>query len=56
MDASRAFVNELVLETFMEKEKKKKQLNFLTTFYIFLKSDIKTFLKWFINKYPTYIR
>ena len=44
MDASRAFVNELVLETFMEKEKKK-QLNFLTTFYIFYKSYIKTFLK-----------
>ena len=34
IDTSRAFVNELVLETFMEKEKEK-QLNFLLLF-IFL--------------------
>ena len=40
IDTSRAFVNELVLETFMEKEKEK-QLNFFTTFYISHKVILK---------------
>ena len=34
----------------MEKEKKK--INVLIAFSIFHKSDIKTFLKWFINNCP----
>ena len=32
--------------------KRKKQLTFLTAFYIFHDSGIKTFLKWYINKCP----
>ena len=45
IDAVRAFLNELVLETFFRKKKKKKkeQLIFLTTFYNFYKSNIKNF-------------
>ena len=31
--------------------KKKKKTDFLTTFYIFHKSNIKNFLKWKFNKY-----
>ena len=30
-------------------EKDKKTFNILTVFFIFHKSDIKTFLKWIIN-------
>ena len=29
-----------------------KKLIFLTAFYIFYESGVKTFLKWFINNYP----
>jgi len=36
----------------MENEKKKKVINILTAFFIFYKSDIKTFLKWIINECP----
>ena len=43
MDALRLFVNESFLETFYEIRKKK--LTFLTIFYVFHESDIKTFLK-----------
>jgi len=32
--------------------KRKKQLIFLTAFYIFHKSGVKNFLKWFINNFP----
>ena len=38
-------------KNFIEKEKKKTN-NVLTTFSIFHKSVIKTFLKWFINNCP----
>ena len=31
---------------------KKNVINILTTFFIFHKNDIKTFLKWTINEYP----
>ena len=34
---------------FIRKEKKKKRINVLTVFYIFHKSEVKLFLKWFIN-------
>ena len=51
IDAVRAFLNELVLETFFRKKKKKKeQLIFLTTFYNFYKSNIKFF---FLNGFLT---
>ena len=44
--ALRAFVKNLVKESFYEKRKKKKAINVLTVFFfIFHKSDIKTFLK-----------
>ena len=29
-----------------------KEINFLTAFYIFHESGVKTFLKWFNNNYP----
>ena len=50
IDAVRAFLNELVLETFFRKKKKKAQLIFLTTFYNFYKSNIKFF---FLNGFLT---
>jgi len=47
-NALRALIYELFLKTSYGKE----IINFLTTFYIFHKSDIKIFLKWFINNWP----
>ena len=35
-----------------KKKKKKKPINILTTFFIYHKSDVKTFLKQIINHYP----
>ena len=32
--------------------KRKKAINVLTTFFIFHKSGVKTFLKWIVNQYP----
>ena len=49
-NALRALVYELFLETFYWKLIK--QLIFLTTFYIFHGSGVKTFLIWFINNFP----
>ena len=49
--ALRALVNNLVKESFYGKGKKK-SINVLTVFFIFHKSDIKTFLKWIVNKCP----
>ena len=49
--ALRALVNNLVKESFYGK-RKKKSINVLTVFFIFHKSDIKTFLKWIVNKCP----
>ena len=40
IDTSRTFVNKLILETFMGKEKEK-ELNFFTTFYISHKAILK---------------
>ena len=34
-------------------EKGKKAINILIAFFIFHKSDIKTFLKWILNYYRT---
>ena len=36
----------------MFKGKRKKAINILTAFFIFHKSDVKTFLKWILNKCP----
>ena len=44
ISAFRALVNNPVKESFYRK-KKKKAINILTTFFIFDKSDVKTFLK-----------
>ena len=38
-----------------KKEKKKKAINVLTAFFISIKSDIKTFLKWIVNHCPKVI-
>ena len=43
--ALRAFVSELFLKSFYEKN----TINILTVFSIFHKSDIKTFIKRFVN-------
>ena len=32
--------------------KEKKTINVLIAFFIFYKSDVKTFLKWILNEYP----
>ena len=32
--------------------KEKKTINILTTFFTFYKSEVKTFLKWIINRCP----
>ena len=45
MDALRALVNNLFKESFF----RKKKINFLTSFFISYKSDVKTFLKWIVN-------
>ena len=42
----------MFLKTFYEK--RRKQPTFLTLFYIFHKYSIKTFLKEYINKCPTF--
>ena len=42
-------VNNSLKEVFMEKEKKKKTINVLTTFSISYKNCVKIFLKWIIN-------
>ena len=34
-------------------KKEKKAINVLTAFFIFHKSDVKTFLKWIHNQYRT---
>ena len=49
-NALRALVHKLFLEIFYEKMIK--QLILLTFFYISHKSDVKTFLIWFINNCP----
>ena len=50
-NALKILVNNPFKESFYGK-KKKKVINFLTTFLIFHKNDIKTFLKWIVNQYP----
>ena len=52
MNALRALVNNQFKEIFYGKKKGKKKINILTTFFIFHKSGIKTFLKWIINQFP----
>ena len=49
--ALRALVKNSVKESFYGK-RKKKTINVLTVFLIFNKSDVKTFLKWIVNKCP----
>ena len=48
----RALINNPLKKVFMGNEKKKKVINILTTFFIFHKSGIKTFLKCIINECP----
>ena len=52
-NAFKTLVNNPFKESFYEK---KKIVNILTTFFISHKSNVKTFLKWIINKYPKDIR
>ena len=47
-----ALVRNLIKESFYGK-RKKKAINVLITFFIFHKSDIKTFLKWILNQCRT---
>ena len=47
--ALRALVKNPVKENFY---RKKKTTNVLTAFFIFHKSDVKTFLKWIVNQCP----
>ena len=49
--ALRALVKNSVKESFYGK-RKKKTINVLTVFLISHKSDVKTFLKWIVNKCP----
>ena len=49
MDALKVLVQEVFLKTFYGK---KKVINFLIAFYVSYKSDITTFLKQCINKFP----
>ena len=42
-------VRNLIKESFYGK--RKKTINVLTAFFIFHKSDVKTFLKWILNLY-----
>ena len=44
MDVLRAIINNLFKESFYKK-RKEKTINVLTIFFIFHKSDVKTFLK-----------
>ena len=50
MSAIRALVKNSNKENFYGK--RKKIINVLTTFFIFHKSDVKTFLKWMVNECP----
>ena len=45
----KTMVNNLFKESFYEKRKRKKTINVLTVFFIFYKSNVKTFLKWIVN-------
>ena len=47
MRALRVLVKNPIDESFYEK--RKKMINILTVFFIFHKSDAKTFLKWILN-------
>ena len=47
MRALRTLVKNPIDESFYEK--RKKTINILTVFFIFHKSDAKTFLKWILN-------
>ena len=49
MSVLRVLINNLVKENFYGK-RKKKTINVLTVFFIFHKSDVKTFLKWILNQ------
>ena len=49
MDALKVLVNNPFKEKFYGKRKK---INVLTHFFIYHKSDVKTFLKWIVNKFP----
>ena len=51
MSVLRVLVKNLVKESFYGKGKKK-TINILTTFFIFHKTNVKTFLKWIINECP----
>ena len=48
-NALRAMVNDPYKESFYRKRKKNKTINVLTAFFIFHKSNVKTFLKWIVN-------
>ena len=50
-ECRRALVNNPIKESFYGK-RKKKTMNVLTTFFIFHKSDVKTFLKWILTQCP----
>ena len=52
MSAFRVLVKNSVKERFYGKRKKKKTINVLTAFFIFLKSNVKTFFNWILNQYP----
>ena len=49
MSALRALVKNPVKKSFYGK---KKTINVLTVYFIFHKSDVKTFLKWILNECP----
>ena len=51
MSALRVLVKNSVKENFYEK-RKKKTINILTAFFIFLKSNVKTFFNWILNQCP----
>ena len=54
MDALRPLIYKIFLEMFYKKRKGK--LIFLKFFYIFYKSDVKSFLKFVINNFSKDIR
>ena len=57
MSVINTLVYEILSKNFRGKRKKKKQMKFLTIFYIFHESSIKNFLKYCsINKYSKIIR
>ena len=55
MSALRTFVKNIVKENFQEK-RKKKTINVLIVFFIFHKSNVKTFLELIVNQCPKDIR